>query len=114
MTANLSRLKRVGDLIRDELSVVCTSHLRDPRLRFMTITEVRVTPDFSKADVYVVGSLASDAESDEHLILALNKASGFLRYKLASKRLMRSTPKLQFHYDTIPQNVQRISEALQR
>ena len=108
------RVQRVADQIQRELAMLLQLEVDDPRIGMVSITGVEVSRDLAHANVYVTvlnsgikdaekGSLGSqDAldkrEIDENL-KALNKAAGYLRSLLAKRLRLRTTPKLQFHYD---------------
>ena len=93
------RVERVSELILQELSRLLREEVRDPRLAatVLTLHEVRLTRDFSRADVYV-SALAHEKERE--ILAALKKAKGFLRSQLASALDLRRTPDLVFHFDS--------------
>jgi ribosome-binding factor A len=91
------RLQRVNQLIREELSFLLQRELKDPRLGFVTITEVDVAKDLRTARVYV-SVLGSEAELRASLA-ALESARGFIRNWLAPRLRMRAIPQLAFHPD---------------
>ena len=105
----MSRAIRVGDFIRDEISNIVKTDVRDPRVtKHLTINEVVVSKDLSHADIYV-SSFEYESEINEVAIIdVLNKASGFFRTKLSKRHTMRSTPKLKFHYDTLTKDSLRL------
>jgi ribosome-binding factor A len=93
----VSRLERVNQLIREEISHLVHRELKDPRLGFVTITEVDVAKDLRTAKVFV-SVLGSEAEWRASLS-ALEHARGFMRNWLAPRLRMRSIPHLTFHPD---------------
>jgi ribosome-binding factor A len=93
----MSRLQRVNQLVREELSLLLQRELKDPRLGFVTITEVDVAKDLRTAKVYV-SVLGSEAELRASL-QALDGARGFIRNWLAPRLRMRAIPHLTFHPD---------------
>lgn len=105
----MSRAIRVGDFIRDEISNIVKTDVRDPRVtKHLTINDVVVSKDLSHADIYV-SSFEYESEINEVAIIdVLNKASGFFRTKLSKRHTMRSTPKLKFHYDTLRKDSLRL------
>jgi len=93
----VSRLERVNQLIREEISHLVQRELKDPRLGFVTVTEVDVAKDLRTAKVYV-SVLGSETEWRASL-LALEHARGFIRNWLAPRLRLRAIPHLTFHPD---------------
>jgi ribosome-binding factor A len=93
----MSRLQRVNQLVREEISHLIQRELKDPRLGFVTVTEVDVAKDLRTAKVYV-SVLGSEAEWQASL-LALENARGFIRNWLAPRLRLRAIPHLTFHQD---------------
>lgn len=89
------RQKRVAELIHHELSNLLTFQTQDPRIGFVTITEVEITPDLKAAKVYV--SVFSDDEQES--LAGLESAISFFRRELARKMQLRYTPTLKFEVD---------------
>jgi ribosome-binding factor A len=88
------RLQRVNQLIREEISLLVQRELKDPRLGFVTVTEVDVTKDLRSAKVYV-SVLGSEAQWKESL-QALESARGFIRNWLLPRLRLRTVPHLTF------------------
>ena len=91
------RLDRVNQLMKEEISLLVQRELKDPRLGFVTVTEVDVAKDLKTARVYV-SVLGSEADWQASLE-ALERARGFIRNWLAPRLRMRSIPHLTFHAD---------------
>jgi ribosome-binding factor A len=90
------RLNRVADHIQRELSDLIRRELRDPRVRFVTLSGVELSPDRSHATVFFTCMEAGDVvEASE----GLNSAAGFLRSGLAKRITTFTTPDLRFRYD---------------
>jgi ribosome-binding factor A len=89
--------RRVGDMIRTHLMDLLGRKVNDPRLNMLTITDVTVTIDSSRADVHysVIGDADARAEAQE----GLDSAAGWLRRELGQRLRLRNTPQLVFHYD---------------
>jgi ribosome-binding factor A len=88
------RLQRVNHLIREEISLLIQRELKDPRLGFVTITEVDVAKDLRTAKVYV-SVLGADSQWESSL-QALESARGFIRSWLLPRLRMRTVPHLTF------------------
>jgi ribosome-binding factor A len=93
----VSRLDRVNQLIREEISLLLQRELKDPRLGFVTVTEVDVAKDLRTAKVYV-SVLGSEADWQASLS-ALEHARGFIRNWLTPRLRLRAIPHLTFHPD---------------
>jgi ribosome-binding factor A len=91
------RLQRVNHLIREEISLLIQRELKDPRLGFVTVTEVDVAKDLRTAKVYV-SVLGSDSQWQSSLA-ALESARGYIRSWLLPRLRLRSVPHLTFHPD---------------
>lgn len=104
------RQARLGDRIRVILAERLEKGLRDPRLGFVTITDVRVTGDLQHASVFytVYGSDEERASSAE----ALKSATGMLRSEVGKHLNVRLTPSLEFIPDALPDNAGHIADLL--
>jgi ribosome-binding factor A len=91
------RLDRVNQLIKEEISHLLQRELKDPRLGFVTVTEVDVARDLRTARVYV-SVLGSEADWRTSLA-ALDSARGFVRNWLGPRLRTRAVPHLTFHPD---------------
>lgn len=102
--------RRVSELIHIRLSNLLERKVKDPRLDMVTITDVEVSPDASRADVYfsAVGGDQSRKEAGE----GLRSAAGWLRRELGKHLRLRRTPELIFHYDHSLERGERISNIL--
>jgi ribosome-binding factor A len=105
------RTRRVGDLIRRELSQLLLRELRDPRVKLATVSEVEVTADLSLAHVRV--SVLGPDSDREATIAALEHASGFLRRQIARRLNLRVTPELRFHLDRGAEHSENINRLLE-
>jgi ribosome-binding factor A len=105
-----SRLTRIGDRIREELSDLLLRYVQDPRLSSVSITDVKVDRELSFADVYF-SSLEGQARSAE-IKSAFYHAQGFLRTELASRIDLRTFPRLRFHWDPTFEKAERIEQLL--
>jgi ribosome-binding factor A len=92
-----SRTHRVGELIKEEISEIVRRELKDPRIGFVTITGVDVTPDLRHADVFI--SVLGTKLEREDTLSALQKAAGFLRKELAQRIELKYFPELKFAID---------------
>ncbi len=91
------RLERVNQLVKEEISTLLQRELKDPRLGFVTVTEVDVTPDLKQAKVYV--SVLGPEEQWVSSFKALQSARGFVWSWLRKHLDLRVTPELSFRPD---------------
>jgi ribosome-binding factor A len=107
MPREFSRTERLGDQIQRELATLLELEVKDPKLGMVTVTAVKVSRDLAHAKVYVtaLGDAAQVADS----MGALHRAAGFLRSALAKRLLVRTTPSLNFVYDTSVERGARLS-----
>ena len=91
------RSARVGERIREELSLLLLRRVNDPGLAPVTVTDVSVTKDLRIAHVNYSALVAKEARPD--VAKALRRSSGFLRRELGHLLGLRYAPELQFHYD---------------
>ena len=104
------RQARLGDRIRVILAERLEKGLRDPRLGFVTITDVRVTGDLQHASVFYTVYGTDEERRDS--ALALKAATGMLRTEVGRNITSRLTPTLEFIADAIPENAEHIEELL--
>jgi ribosome-binding factor A len=105
------RTDRVGSLMRDILSETLLTSVGDPRVRDVTITRVTVTADFSLARVYV-RALGADQGGREEALKGLASARGFLRAEVGQRIRLLRVPQLEFHYDDLPEEIERVERIL--
>jgi ribosome-binding factor A len=92
------RSERTSKLIQREISGLLEREVNDPRLsKFVSVTEVTLSPDLKHAKVYV--STLGTETNKEDLLAGFNNASGFLRKELATHLRLKQIPQLSFHYD---------------
>jgi ribosome-binding factor A len=104
------RMRRVNEVIRQVLGDVIATDLKDPRIGFVTVTDVDTSPDLRTARVYV-SVLGGESERDKALA-GLRSSHGFLQAKIATELRMKRTPTLTFHYDDSVDRGVRISRLL--
>lgn len=104
------RLRRVDEAIRQVLGEALAGEMKDPRVGFVTVTDVRTSPDLRHAHVHV--SVLGDERQRHESLEALRAAHGFLQRQIASELRLKRTPALQFHYDATTDNALRIESLL--
>lgn len=106
------RTRQVGDLLREELTDIIRTDVKDPRVGFFTITRVDIGPDLRSATA-MVSVLGTEEERDETLA-ALRSASGYIRRQLKPRLRMRQIPEIFFADDRSMAHAQDIASALKQ
>ena len=104
------RLDRVNQLIKEEISTVLQRQIKDPRLGFVTVTEVDTTADLKLARVYV--SVLGPEEQWAKSFKALESARGFVWNWLRKHLDLRVTPQLAFRPDRSMEHAAHIQSLL--
>jgi ribosome-binding factor A len=104
------RTRQVGEFLREELTDIIRREVKDPRIGFMSVTRVDVTPDLRHAAVYI-SVLGTDDEREETL-KALRSASGYIRHHLKPRLRMRQIPELEFRDDRSMEHAEQIARTL--
>ena len=105
------RPERVAHLVQAELAGLFLRQANDPRLRDLTVTAVRMSPDLRVARVYV-RTLVDTADARAAALRALARAATFLRGRVGRALGLRLTPELRFEYDTQPDTARRLDDLL--
>ena len=101
----VDRTLKVGDQIQRDLAQLLQFEVKDPRVGFITLTGVVVTPDYSHAKVYFSALVDIDSAADggtekiKQILAGLNAAKGFLRREVGRRLSIHQTPDLHFEYD---------------
>ena len=104
------RVARLGEQFKREITEILQREVKDPRVGFVTITDVEVTPDLYYAWVYVrvMGDDARKAEALE----GLRAAASFIRGELGQRLHIRRIPELRFELDRSLEHAMRIEQLL--
>jgi len=105
-----TRLQRIADRIRQELSEMLIREISDPRLKQIYVTDVKVDKELAYADIYV--SAVEGVSRSVEVLAGLESASGFIRKNLAARVELRTFPRLRFHWDMTPENADHIEKVL--
>jgi ribosome-binding factor A len=103
---------RLIEAIKEELVIIVTGELSDPRIGLVTVNEVVMAPGGKAARVYV--SVEGDENEQKECTLALNDAVGYIRHQLADALSLRLAPDIHFVLDNSGQYGARINELLHR
>lgn len=91
------RTNRLEEEIREEVAKIIAGELKDPRIGFVTVTGVQLTPDLRHARINV--GVLGDQAAREKSLAGLRQASGFVRRELGKRLRIRHTPEVAFQYD---------------
>ncbi|WP_078554606.1 30S ribosome-binding factor RbfA [Bacillus alkalicellulosilyticus] len=91
------RASRVGEQMKKELSEIIMRELKDPRIKFVTVTGVDVTGDLQQATVYI--TVLGTEEEKADTLKGLSKATGFIRTEIGKRIRLRKTPEIFFTFD---------------
>jgi ribosome-binding factor A len=105
------RMRRVDEAMRQVLGDALAQELKDPRIGFVTVTDVKTSPDLRHARVYV-SVLGTDAEQEATLD-GLRSAHGFLQGRVASELRLKRTPELQFELDHTAERAARLERLIE-
>ena len=108
----VKRTDRVAASAREVLAEVLLRDVKDPRLAFVTVTEVRPTADLSLLHVRVRRAIDDGAVTPAQIVSALERCRGFLRREVGQRLALRHAPDLSFHYDEAPEQRHRIDTLL--
>ncbi len=111
------RMRRVDEAIRQVLGDALAADLKDPRVGFVTVTDVRTSVDLRHARVYVSvlgeGGRPSEATEREATLEGLRSAHGFLQGRLAGELRLKRTPALAFFYDDTTDRALRVDALIE-
>ncbi len=108
--ADPARAAKMADRIKVIVAKTLERGLKDPRLGFVTITDVRVTGDLQHASVFYTVYGTDEERADT--AAALKSATGMLRSEVGKNITARLTPSLEFIADAVPENAQHIEALL--
>jgi ribosome-binding factor A len=105
-----ARARKLADRIKVIVAETIELRVKDPRMGFITVTDVRVTGDCQQASVFytVLGDESQRAETAD----ALESAKGVLRSEVGRQTGVRRTPTLTFFADAVPENAAYIDDLL--
>ena len=105
-----ARAMRVAGTIKKVVARALETEIKDPRLGFVTVTDVRVTGDLQQASVFY--TVYGGDEERAATAAALASAKGRLRTLVGKALSIRLTPSLEFHLDAVPETAATLDKAL--
>ncbi|WP_053219617.1 30S ribosome-binding factor RbfA [Virgibacillus senegalensis] len=109
---NELRANRVGEQMKKELGDIIGRKIKDPRVGFVTVTDVEVSGDLQQAKVFI--SVLGDEKQRHDTLVGLAKAKGFIRSEIGKRIRLRKTPELYFEFDEAIEKGNRIEHILRQ
>lgn len=104
------RSNRVAEEIKKIIGEIISHKLKDPRVGFVTITDVDVTGDLQQAKIFL--TVLGDVKAEEETLAGLEKAKGFIRSEIGKHIRLRKTPELIFEIDRAIETGNRIERLI--
>jgi ribosome-binding factor A len=104
------RVRKIADRIQVIVAEMLERRIKDPRLGFVTVTDVRVTGDTQQATIFY--TVLGEEDSMAGTAAALESAKGLLRSEVAKHLGMRHAPSLEFVHDALPESARHLDEVL--
>jgi ribosome-binding factor A len=111
------RVRKIADRIKVIVAEMLERRVKDPRLGFVTVTDVRVSGDTQQASIfYTVFALDQDHSADDlaATAAALESAKGLIRSEVGKQLGMRHVPNLEFIHDALPETARHIDDLLEK
>jgi ribosome-binding factor A len=105
------RIDKVESLVKEEISLIFLNKLRDTEIGFVTITNVKMSPDLRIAKVYIS---VLDRGKREIVLEKINSFNGFIRSELAHRIKIKFTPELKFYIDDTLDYVEKIEGLIKK
>jgi ribosome-binding factor A len=104
------RSRKIADRIQVIVAEMLERRIKDPRLGFVTVTDVRVSGDNQQASVFY--TVFGEGDDLTGTAAALESAKGLIRSEVAKQLAMRHAPTLEFHHDALPESARHLDEVL--
>jgi ribosome-binding factor A len=104
------RVRKIADRIHVIVAEMLERRIKDPRLGFLTVTDVRLTGDSQQATIFY--TVLGEEEELANTAAALESAKGLLRSEVAKQLGMRQAPSLTFIHDALPESARHLDEVL--
>ncbi|MFN8443225.1 MAG: 30S ribosome-binding factor RbfA [Caldilineaceae bacterium] len=106
--SNSYRQQRMASLLLEELRIIVSSELEDPAFAMVDVTDVVVSKDLRNVKAFV--SYQEDDVPRKAILQRLEKATPFIRSRIAERLTLRAVPELLFFYDDTPEKASRLDE----
>ena len=105
-----ARTRRLAERISKLVAELLERRIKDPRLGFVTVTEVRLTGDWREAKIFYTALGTPEEQADTAAALA--SATGIIRSEVGRVIGLRHTPSIEFVADVLPDSARRIDDAI--
>ena len=105
------KIDRIASNLVKEISYILMTEVKDPDVKFVTVTDCKVTNDLSYAKVYVT---MLNVEYKERTMQALKSAAGFIRHELKERVDIRNIPELEFIFDESIEYGKKIEDIIEK
>jgi ribosome-binding factor A len=109
--ADAARARKLGERFQEIVAETIELKVKDPRLGFVTVTSVRVSPDLREATVFY--TVFGDETEASDSAAALDSSRGLVRSEIGKRTGIKFTPTVEFIRDALPENVRVIDDLLQ-
>ncbi|MEH3033269.1 MAG: 30S ribosome-binding factor RbfA [Aeromicrobium erythreum] len=106
------RTQQLADRIKVIVAQMLERRVKDPRLGFVTVTDVRLSGDNQHASVFY--TVMGDQKAADDTAAALGSATGLLRSEVGKQLRLRHTPRLEFFLDAVPESARQIDDLIER
>ena len=106
------RVAKIADRIQVIVAQMLERRIKDPRIGFVTVTDVRVTGDTQNATIFYTALDADDANRLDEVAKALESAKGLIRSEVAKQLGMRHAPAIEFVHDALPESARHLDDVL--
>ncbi len=106
------RTNRVAEQMKKEVGDILNRQIKDPRVGFVTVTDVELTNDLQHATVFI--SVLGNEDEKQATLVGLSKASGFIRSELGKRIRLRKTPEVVFQFDEAHEYGNKIDSILRK
>jgi ribosome-binding factor A len=106
------RVRKIADRIKVIVAEMLERRIKDPRLGFVTVTDVRVSGDTQQATIFY--TVLGEDKDLEGSAVALESAKGLIRSEVGKQLGMRHVPTLEFVHDALPETARHIDDLLER
>ncbi len=107
---DFERTARVNEALKEEIADILDKKLKDPRVGFVTVTGVDVSPDLRHADIFV--SIMGSKDEQQATYQILNRAKGFIRSELGKRLRIKFLPELSLYIDESVEEGLRITKLI--
>jgi ribosome-binding factor A len=106
------RVRKIADRIQVTVAEMLERRIKDPRLGFVTVTDVRVSGDTQHATVFY--TVFGEEDQVAASAVALESAKGLIRSEVGKQLGTRHVPTLEFIHDALPENARHLEELLEK